>query len=88
MLVLLKKSGKKVPALDKEPKYNLFVDWYLSAFDRLSKGRNWANGERIGIRDIISYANDVGSIDTKEEFIDIIQVADSLFLEMMVKKHA
>jgi predicted mannosyl-3-phosphoglycerate phosphatase (HAD superfamily) len=82
-------QGKKAEAIENKPKYDIGTQWYLDVFRRLSRSRSI--GFSIGcipLMEITNYALSIGYIEESlEDFIDIIQSMDDLYLTEVNKKN-
>jgi hypothetical protein len=85
MLLLLRKQGKPVPALDSEPEISVIVGWYISAYNRLAMTRREAG---IPLSEMKSYIELFGNIGTIDEFVDIIQKVDAMVLAKAIGERA
>ena len=74
----LQKRGEKSP-LDQIPPINATSSWYLDVFRIFNSARQELN--QIPLQDIFSYIEHFEIIGSKEEFIEIIQAMDGVFLE-------
>lgn len=66
------------------------TQWYLNTFWRLARSRNTGFGiGYIPLSEVINYGEKVGHIeDSLEDFIDIIQMMDDLYVSKASSKKA
>lgn len=78
----LEEAGRPTP-IQNRPAVEAGGDWFIVAFQRLSKSRgNGMNGPLpIAISEISRYWRDVGHIGSLEEFIAVIQALDEAYLQ-------
>ncbi len=79
----LQKRGRPSP-LDDVPEIGVIATWYLDVFRILNSGRQELN--QIPLQDIFSYIEHFDIVGSKEEFIEIIQEMDSVFLDYYNKQ--
>ena len=80
--------GERTP-LDDAPSADADTAWFVQAFSRLNRSRGGGMGPGpVALSEMCAYWREVGAIGPLDEFIDVIQALDGMWLERQAAKAA